>query len=184
MSAFDDDFQRRMRLEESMRRALTIDDATKRSLTESFDVGRQVREMAEHRALMTNAARVREQLDRMQMGQVLTQYRIAFSENSYLRTAIENLRSVETLRSIDRITNLKRLAEGLATPSLQMRDQIASVAARYRNNFTLPDAGAIAKLTEQAFAAKDLHLSVSNAMRAMEAMRSPWLDTRRALESV
>src|ERR1019366_10801662 len=103
MSAFDDDFQRRMRLEESMRRALTIDDATKRSLTESFDVGRQVREMAEHRALMTNAARVREQLDRMQMGQVLTQYRIAFSENSYLRTAIENLRSVETLRSIDRI---------------------------------------------------------------------------------
>jgi hypothetical protein len=132
---------------------------------------------------MTDAVRVREQFDRMQMDQVLTQYRLAFGENSNLR-AIENLRSVEALRSIDRITNLRHLAEGLATPSLQMRDQIASVVERYRNNFTLPDAGAIAKLTEQALAAKDLHLSVSNALRAMEAMRSPWLDTRRALESV
>jgi hypothetical protein len=184
MSVFDDHFQRRIRIEESMRRALTTDDVTRRSLVGAFDVARQVREVPEHKALMTSAIRMREQLDRMQMDQVLTQYRFGFNPESQLRAIIENLRSVETLRNIDRITNLRHLAEGLAAPSRQIRDQIASAAAHYKNNFTLPDPAAIAKLREQALSAKDLHLSISHAMKAMEAMKSPWLDVRRALESV
>ena len=182
MSIFDDESPRGMRLDESVRRAIMIDDATRRSLAASFDVGRQVIDMAEHRALLSNAVRMREQLDRMQIDKIFTQYRLAFDENSYLRTAIENLRNVETLKNINGIANLKQLALGLGAPSLQMRDQIASVAAHYKNNFILPDAGAIAKLKEQALAVKDFHLSASNAMKAIEAMRSPWLDTRRALE--
>jgi hypothetical protein len=85
---------------------------------------------------------------------------------------------------IDGIANWRHLAKGLALPSLQMRNEIASIAKLYRNNFTLPDAGAIAKLAEQARAAKNFHPSISSAIKAMEAMRSPWLDTSRALESV
>ena len=60
MGPFDDEFQRRMRLEESMRCSFVIDDATRRALAD-FDLGRQARELVERSALMTN---VRDQFDR------------------------------------------------------------------------------------------------------------------------
>lgn len=71
-------------------------------------------------------------------------------------------------------TELRQAAERMAlTITPQLRDQITGAAERYRNNFTLPDVSNITKFARQAFAASDFHLSVSNAAKAMEAMRSP-----------
>jgi hypothetical protein len=177
MSTLEDEFQRRMRMEEDLRSSLAIDDATTRAIKESFDASRHLRETAERLALV--APRVRELFDNLQMHHLLEQYRGTFSENSGFRAAIEGLRNVETLRSVEYTKNLKHLAEGFGTQT--MRDQIAAAAERYRSNFTLPDVSAIAKLSEQISGTKELHLSVT--IKAMEAMRAPWLDTRRALES-
>lgn len=175
MTAFDE-FQRRIEMEERLRRTLTLEDATRRALQESY-VGRHLREFTEKQSLVST--KLRDLYEQANFGGIAEQLHRAFGGSNAFQAAIDRLRHVETFRGVDRFANLDNLTAGFADKAL--RDQMIGAAERYKLNFTLPDTSVINGLAQQMATLKDHYLP---AVEAMKAMHTPWLDRTRMLESV
>jgi translation initiation factor 2 beta subunit (eIF-2beta)/eIF-5 len=139
MSAFDDEFQRRMDMEERLQKSLAFDDTARRAL-QQFDVGRQLRELAERHSLATT--KIRDLLDRSQFDQIAQQLARTFGEGGAFQTATERLLQIDAFRNVDRCANLRLAGQTI-------RDRIAAALERYNRNFFVPETGAIAQLAEK-----------------------------------
>lgn len=160
--SWQDELQRRMFIEENIRKAAGLDDISTRLRREAelADTTRYARDMThlyapQYQVPDVLAERAREAALRSQL---------LFPASPY---DIRQLYQDQTL--------------GLA--DLQARQGIESYWERHQRYFTIPEATRLQQLATDAILQRDLHIPASSIIAEMQRMQTPWLDTRHAFES-
>jgi hypothetical protein len=160
--SWQDELQRRMWIEESMRKAVGLDDITTKL--------RQEAELA----AMTPYARNMTHLyaPQYQVPDVLADR----ARETVLRSQLLLPASPYDIRQLYQ-------DQPLGAADLQARQGIESYWERHQRHFTIPESTRLQQLATDVHFQRDLHISTSSIVAEMQRMHTPWLDTRHALES-
>ncbi len=160
--SWQDDFQRRMFIEESFRKAAGLDDFTTRLRREAelADVTRYAHDTTHLYA------------PQYQVADVLAER----ARETALRSQLLLPASPHDIRQLYR-------DQTLGVADLPARQGIESYWERHQRHFAIPEATRLQQLATDVLFQRDLHMPASSIVAEMQRMQTPWLDTRHALES-
>lgn len=160
--SWQDDFQRRMFVEEHLRKAAGLDDIGTRVRREAelADLTRCARDATTLYAPPYQAADILAE----QARETVLRSQVLFPASPY---DIRRLYQDQTLGGAD----------------LRTRQVIENYWERHQHHFTIPEAMRLQQLATDVLSQVDLHRPIGSIVAEMQRMQTPWLDTRHALES-